>query len=120
MTSNPKRKSNSLLSLRIRRRRTPRRTLSRLHLQARSSCSKARKSFKIKAKPSCGSNVSVSDKLEALKNLIPVHQNVEIVKADQLFQETADYIVMLRTQVVILQKLIEIYGNTTENENAVS
>ncbi|KAF7135686.1 hypothetical protein RHSIM_Rhsim08G0074700 [Rhododendron simsii] len=39
----------------------------------------------------------VSDKLEALKNLIPAHANGER-KPDQLFQETADYIVLLKTQ----------------------
>ncbi|EXB38092.1 hypothetical protein L484_021014 [Morus notabilis] len=60
----------------------------------------------------------VSDKLEALKNLIPAQEG-EIVKADQLFQQTADYIVLLRAKVVILQKLIEFYGSS-ESENVVS
>lgn len=65
-----------------------------------------------------GGGSSVSDKLEALKNLIP-SDNVEI-KADQLFQETADYIVLLKTQVFVLQKLIDFYGSQPqENPNAV-
>jgi hypothetical protein len=41
------------------------------------------------------------------------------VKTDELFKETADYIVFLRTRVLILQKLIEIYGNNTENQHDV-
>ncbi|KAL2552214.1 uncharacterized protein Fot_05833 [Forsythia ovata] len=62
---------------------------------------------------------SISDKLEALKNLIPSHN--ENTKPDQLFQETADYIVLLETQVLVLQKLIDFYGSQPhhENENAV-
>ncbi|PON40768.1 transcription factor UPBEAT-like protein [Parasponia andersonii] len=60
----------------------------------------------------------VSGKLEALKKLIPGHEG-EIVKTDQLFQQTADYIVLLRTQVVLLQKLIEFYGSA-DSEHAVS
>ncbi|KAK7266550.1 hypothetical protein RIF29_19198 [Crotalaria pallida] len=73
---------------------------------------KARTSFKpIKSK--------LSQKLQALRNLISPH-NEDIVKPDQLFQETADYIVLLRTRVVILQKLIEFYGSDNpENENAM-
>ncbi|KAF5748932.1 hypothetical protein HS088_TW04G00893 [Tripterygium wilfordii] len=61
----------------------------------------------------------LSDKLEALKKLIPAHNNNnnnnnngKTVKPDDLFQETADYIVLLKTQVVILQKLIHLYGPT--------
>ncbi|KAK3006477.1 hypothetical protein RJ639_017756 [Escallonia herrerae] len=44
---------------------------------------------------------SVSDKLEALKNLIPAGNGD--IKPDQLFQETADYIVHLQAKVSILQ-----------------
>ncbi|XWS40981.1 hypothetical protein CRYUN_Cryun17cG0041800 [Craigia yunnanensis] len=65
----------------------------------------------------------VSDKLEALKSLIPHHVHNgsdEIVKTEQLFQETADYIIVLKTQVFVLQKLIEFYdddgsGNVKQN-----
>ncbi|XP_061369282.1 uncharacterized protein LOC133312142 [Gastrolobium bilobum] len=64
------------------------------------------------------SKSKLSQKLQALKNLIPAH-NGNIVKTDQLFKETADYIVLLKTRVVILQKLVEYYGNNPENENAV-
>ncbi|KAL6957351.1 hypothetical protein U1Q18_012256 [Sarracenia purpurea var. burkii] len=63
-----------------------------------------------------GSSSSVSDKMEALKNLIPAHNGDR--KADQLFQETADYIVLLETQVLILQRLIGFYGSN-QNQNAV-
>lgn len=52
---------------------------------------------------------SVSDKLEALKSLIP-SQSPEI-KPEQLFQETADYIALLKTQVFVLQKLIDFYAS---------
>ncbi|XP_027359474.1 uncharacterized protein LOC113868107 [Abrus precatorius] len=60
----------------------------------------------------------LSQKLQALKSLIPTH-NGNTVKPDQLFKETADYIVLLRTRVVVLQKLIEYYGNNTEDDNVV-
>ncbi|XP_022741855.1 uncharacterized protein LOC111293370 [Durio zibethinus] len=63
----------------------------------------------------------VSDKLEALKTLIPHHvQNGsnEIVEAEQLFQETANYIIVLKTQVFVLQKLIEFYDDDDGSRNA--
>ncbi|XP_030467542.2 uncharacterized protein LOC115686403 [Syzygium oleosum] len=63
---------------------------------------------------SSSSNDVVSEKLEALKNLIPVARDGGgdgTVAAEELFQETADYILRLRTQVVILQKLIHISGS---------
>ena len=62
----------------------------------------------------------VSDKLEALKSLIPHHVqdgSNEIVKAEQLFQETADYIIVLKTQVFVLQKLIEFYDDDDGSRN---
>ncbi|XP_049383047.1 uncharacterized protein LOC125847480 [Solanum stenotomum] len=61
---------------------------------------------------------SVSEKLEALKQLIPAN-NGEI-KADQLFKETADYIVLLRTQVFVLQKLVDFYGSNTDQNPGLS
>ncbi|TKY50193.1 hypothetical protein E2542_SST27650 [Spatholobus suberectus] len=63
-------------------------------------------------------SIKLSQKLEALKNLIPTHSG-DAVKPDQLFKETAEYIVLLRTRVVVLQKLVEYYGNSNENENVV-
>ncbi|KAL5080314.1 hypothetical protein RYX36_008735 [Vicia faba] len=63
----------------------------------------------------CKSKKKLSQKLKALKNLIPSHHRDE-VKTDELFKETADYIVFLRTRVFILQKLVEIYGNNNENQ----
>lgn len=61
-------------------------------------------------------NNKLSQKLEALKNLIPTHDG-ETVKPDQLFKETADYIVLLRTRVVVLQKLIDYYDVNNNNNN---
>ncbi|XAR51671.1 hypothetical protein NMG60_11006365 [Bertholletia excelsa] len=60
---------------------------------------------------------SVSDKLEALKSLIPAQEGE--MKAEQLFQETANYIVLLKTQILILQKLVDLYGSGDQNLNAV-
>ncbi|KAI4352486.1 hypothetical protein L6164_006735 [Bauhinia variegata] len=93
---------------RARRRGRSRRAIP--SLRARSCGCRAGKNIKHLA-----GKIKLSDKLQALKKLIP-SQNGETLKADQLFEETADYIVLLRTRVVILQKLIEFYGN----ENAVS
>ncbi|PRQ53399.1 hypothetical protein RchiOBHm_Chr2g0166071 [Rosa chinensis] len=61
----------------------------------------------------------VSAKLETLKNLIPngKSSSASAVQADKLFQDTADYIVLLRTQVVILQKLIEVGSSSIEKED---
>ncbi|OIW06535.1 hypothetical protein TanjilG_29956 [Lupinus angustifolius] len=61
----------------------------------------------------------LSQKLQELNNLIIPSHSGDIVKLDQLFKETADYIVLLRTRVVVMQKLIEFYGNNHENENAI-
>ncbi|XP_022993697.1 uncharacterized protein LOC111489609 [Cucurbita maxima] len=52
----------------------------------------------------------VSAKLEALQSLIPA-QSAEARQTEQLFKETADYIVLLKTQVVILQKLVDFFGS---------
>ncbi|EPS73638.1 hypothetical protein M569_01121, partial [Genlisea aurea] len=52
---------------------------------------------------------SVSDKLEALRDLIP--SRYPETNPDRLFQETADYIVLLRRQVFVLQKLVDFYGS---------
>ncbi|GER49334.1 sterol regulatory element-binding protein 1 [Striga asiatica] len=50
----------------------------------------------------------VSDKLETLRNLIRSQDAGE--NPDQLFREAADYIVLLKTQVFVLQKLVGFYG----------
>ncbi|KAI3452227.1 hypothetical protein Pfo_008892 [Paulownia fortunei] len=65
-----------------------------------------------------GGAASVSDKLEALRSLIPSQD--EEINPDQLFKETADYIVLLKTQVFVLQKLVDFYGSQPqENRDAV-
>ncbi|OIT07799.1 hypothetical protein A4A49_19017 [Nicotiana attenuata] len=61
-------------------------------------------------------NASVSEKLEALKQLLPAGNNGEI-KVEQLFQETADYIVLLRTQVFILQKLLHFCDDIGQSQD---
>ncbi|XP_021912135.1 uncharacterized protein LOC110825900 [Carica papaya] len=61
----------------------------------------------------------LSHKLRALKNLIPAQNDVaggENVRAEKLFEETADYIILLRTQVVVLQRLIEFYGSGADDQ----
>ncbi|KAL7141070.1 hypothetical protein ABFS83_08G029800 [Erythranthe nasuta] len=74
-------------------------------------CSRRRRSSHI------GGGASVSEKLDALRNLVP-SQNAEMIKPDQdLFEETADYIVLLKTQVLVLQKLVDLYGSNTPQEN---
>ncbi|RYQ86003.1 hypothetical protein HN51_060113 [Arachis hypogaea] len=82
----------------------------------------AKEKKKKKKKKNMKSSSKVSQKLEALKNLIPTKNNyynhnndrMAMMKpTDRLFQETADYIISLKTMVVILQNLIEFYGDTT-------
>ncbi|EOA17681.1 hypothetical protein CARUB_v10006050mg [Capsella rubella] len=76
-----------------------------------------------------------TEKLQALKSLLPhpppskttteksfqdadvKKDSGSVVETEQLFQETADYIVKLRTQVVVLQKLIEIYGSSSSSDH---
>ncbi|KAL8124672.1 hypothetical protein AgCh_012356 [Apium graveolens] len=53
-------------------------------------------------------------KLDALRSLIPTQTGDEL-NADQLFKETADYILLLRTQVSVLQKLVEFYGGAANS-----
>ncbi|KAM3713121.1 hypothetical protein ACB094_01G230900 [Castanea mollissima] len=104
------------------RRGLTRKPSSRRRLQARStSCRARRSSINIKngGRTTCSKSKVVSDKLEALKSLIPAYTD-ETVKPDQLFQETADYIVLLKTQVVILQRLLQFYGSSTVSDNVVS
>lgn len=97
------------------RRRRRRRAAHAISSYCRSG-SRGRSSF-------VSNNGKVSAKLEALKNLIPSGQvnngddDNKTVKADQLFQETADYIILLRTRVLILQSLIQFYGSATSMED---
>ncbi|XP_028796589.1 uncharacterized protein LOC114752038 [Neltuma alba] len=112
MSSNTK--NNYKFSVKKARTRRRHRRAYPSSLWTRSRACRARRSLKhMEAKS------KLSDKLQVLKKLIP-GQSGETIKSDQLFQETADYIVLLRTRVVILQKLIEFYGKVSENENAAS
>ncbi|KAK4426219.1 hypothetical protein Salat_1390400 [Sesamum alatum] len=93
-------------------------TASVRRMRRKSSYSSRRLSKLPEFRHRVGGGASVSDKLEALKSLIP-SEKAEL-KPDQLFQETADYIVLLKTQVFVLQKLIDFYGSQPqENPNAV-
>ncbi|CAK9324110.1 unnamed protein product [Citrullus colocynthis] len=66
----------------------------------------------------CTSDVSA--KLESLQSLIPTRsEDGGHRRAEELFQQTADYIVLLKNQVFVLQRLIEFYGSG-DLENAVS
>lgn len=59
----------------------------------------------------------VSEKLTTLKNLIasPAGSEADVeggeIAAEELFRETADYILRLRAQVVVLQRLIQLSSN---------
>lgn len=76
----------------------------------------------------CGNGgENFTEKLQALKSLLPptkmteqdrhVDEKSDNGETEQLFQETADYIVRLRNQVVVLQKLIEMYGSSDQTED---
>lgn len=71
-------------------------------------------------------SIEVAEKLESLRNLIPQGRggggDEEVGKpaTDRLFQETADYILRLRAQVVVLQRLIQRYGSDSSQTDAVS
>ncbi|KAL4577310.1 hypothetical protein LXL04_013417 [Taraxacum kok-saghyz] len=101
---------------------TPRR-LKNFSARKGSTSSNYRRSRPHHKKPTITRTSSVSDKLEALKNLIPAQENdspastttATASSADQLFQETADYILLLRTQVSILQKLVDFYGSSSSS-----
>ncbi|KAF6165134.1 hypothetical protein GIB67_000718 [Kingdonia uniflora] len=71
-----------------------------------------RKSFKNIRRTKTQQEVVVLEKLEALKNLIPAEKG-EVMKTDKLFEQTADYIVFLRTQVEVLQRLVEFYDGSS-------
>eukprot|EP01018_Ginkgo_biloba_P011001 Gb_34725 [translate_table: standard] len=78
-------------------------------------------SLKIKRpEPSCGNtdqrfesghgcNESMGTRLRTLQKLVPGGRHMEI---DVLFQETADYILGLQTQVLAMQTLSDFYGKT--------
>lgn len=99
-----------------------RRNRRRLQSRRNRVCKPVKKSTRIISNNSAAATL-ISDKLEALKSLIPAHIDGEDIKADELFQETADYIVLLRTQILVLQKLITFYAcpppPQDNNQNAV-
>ncbi|PIA63028.1 hypothetical protein AQUCO_00200804v1 [Aquilegia coerulea] len=105
-----KQSSNSFIS-------TVRRNNSRRRRTPKPRVCKPRKTLSNGGKRVVEEHVGVSEKLEALKNLIPAKN--EEMKADQLFEETADYIVFLKTQVEVLQRLIDLYGSKTNEQKKV-
>ncbi|KAL8193478.1 hypothetical protein R6Q57_026613 [Mikania cordata] len=92
---------------------TPRR-LKKFPARKSTAASHCRRSRPRHKKSTITRTSSVSDKLEALKNLIPTQEidgaDDGVSSADKLFKETADYILLLRTQVSMLQKLVDFYG----------
>ncbi|CAK9162982.1 unnamed protein product [Ilex paraguariensis] len=98
---------------------TTRRRRSRSSNSHRRFC-RPKKSSNTVVNDRTGSSSSVAEKLKALRNLIPAAaENKGEIKGDQLFQETADYILLLRSQVLVLQKLVDFYGSC-EGQKAVS
>ncbi|KAK1410176.1 hypothetical protein QVD17_36711 [Tagetes erecta] len=96
---------------------TPRR-LNKIPARKQQATSSHYRRSKPKPKATITRTSSVSDKLEALKNLIPTQQitgDDAASSADKLFKETADYILLLRTQVSILQKLVDFYGSSSSS-----
>lgn len=61
----------------------------------------------------------MAERLDALKGLIPSMGDGNAT-ADEIFEGAADYILLLRTRVQILQHLVELYGNNEENNALVS
>ncbi|KAL8528443.1 hypothetical protein ACS0TY_006031 [Phlomoides rotata] len=72
---------------------TPTAPMRRLRKKSPNS---SRRLHKAEERHHIGGGASVSDKLEALKSLIP--SDSPEIKPEQLFQETADYIALLKTQ----------------------
>ncbi|XP_074569623.1 uncharacterized protein LOC141826248 [Curcuma longa] len=59
------------------------------------------------------SSKAVAQRLEALRSLIPQRNSgakEEEAAADRLFEETAEYILLLRTQVAVLKRLVDVYS----------
>ncbi|KAK2989849.1 hypothetical protein RJ640_025508 [Escallonia rubra] len=79
----------------------PRRPININTRRRPNSHGRPKKSSKVVINGGSHARSSVPDKLEALKNLIPAGNGD--IKPDQLFQETADYIVHLQAKVSILQ-----------------
>ncbi|EPS61635.1 hypothetical protein M569_13160 [Genlisea aurea] len=73
----------------------------RLRKRSRRVCLRRRRLLRCRR----NGEASVSDKLETLRDLIPSRDPE--ANPDRLFQETADYIVLLKTQVLVLKKLID-------------
>ncbi|RRT55209.1 hypothetical protein B296_00038609 [Ensete ventricosum] len=62
------------------------------------------------------SKAAVAERLQTLRTLIPPKPDVvkEAAASDRLFKETADYILLLQTQVEVLKRLVDIYSPSTE------
>ncbi|CAL9084267.1 hypothetical protein MUK42_31746 [Musa troglodytarum] len=62
------------------------------------------------------SKEAVAERLQTLRTLIPPKPDVvkEAAASDRLFKETADYILLLQTQVEVLKRLVDIYSPCTE------
>ncbi|XP_010425743.1 PREDICTED: uncharacterized protein LOC104710788 [Camelina sativa] len=106
------------------------RTLKTQSTSGRRRCDKLKSRRAHVLHPCCGKGSidggeKVTEKLRALQSLLPApaklseSENVGGGETDQLFQDTADYIVRLRTQVVVMKKLIEIYDNASDQKREI-
>ncbi|EHA8590025.1 hypothetical protein COCNU_scaffold014401G000010 [Cocos nucifera] len=72
---------------------------------------------------SSSSSKGVAKRLEALRRLIPsmatgdAEEKAAPVSPDRLFEEAADYILLLKTQVELLKHLIDLYTPPEPNAN---
>ncbi|KAG7016112.1 hypothetical protein SDJN02_21216, partial [Cucurbita argyrosperma subsp. argyrosperma] len=106
-------KTNTLTNLRTTTKRSlpdSRRRFHRRHYSAVRAPNPHENGETTSSSPFSDDDDDVSAKLEALQSLIPA-QSAEGRQTEQLFKETADYIVLLKTQVVILQKLVDFFGS---------
>ncbi|KAF3582087.1 hypothetical protein DY000_02033533 [Brassica cretica] len=97
-------------------------------LKTQRSSRGGRRNIKKQGSRRSNSGDKFTEKLQALKSLLPpsetnktdhnrhVEEKPNSGETEQLFQETADYIVRLRNQVIVLQKLIEIYGSSSSSD----
>ncbi|EOA25738.1 hypothetical protein CARUB_v10019100mg [Capsella rubella] len=92
--------------------------------RTRRSCDKLKSTRRAHVLGRSDGEKKVMEKLQALKSLLPpmIQQSKsssDDVGTEELFQDTADYIVRLRTQVVVLKKLIEICDNSSDQSKEV-
>lgn len=73
--------------------------------------------------PSSPPPKDVAERLEALRNLVPARtgsakEKEKETATDRLFEETAEYILLLRSQVAVLQRLVAVACMDKSDDNA--